>query len=272
MRKFFAAICALVLAFSVTACNNTPSSPDVKANANANSSASSNSIASSASNSGANSIASSSTASTNASSSASPKFGYQYTTEKYRFDKNKKNLKVNYTQLSAEASNAEKANALLKKVAMQTLDAMGTSKLDYIEVKSSVTYHNDSFISNTFEETSRVAGSKVSVGAFRTVIFDLNKGVALSADDVVLRGDKLNALLLTKVKDKVKTKQKPLINADLIKKSMESCSVYFRKGNIGFSLPVSRELGDHLEIELTFEEAKPFMTKSEIWNSLTANK
>jgi uncharacterized lipoprotein YehR (DUF1307 family) len=267
MKKFFAIVCVLVLVLSVTACSNTPRNTNAGLGASSGT-GSGISVATDPNGNSGNGAATSS----NPNTSSNSKFSYQYTTEKYRYDQNKKNLKVNYTQLSAEALNADKANDLLKKTAMQTLDTLGNSKMDYLDVKSSVTFHNDSFISNTFEETSRVNGSKDSVDAFRTVNFDLKKGTPLLTDDAIVKSDKLNALLMGKAKEAAKTKQKPLITASLIQKGMESCSIYFRKGSVGFSLPVSHELGDHLEIELKLEEAKPFMTKSDVWNNFTANE
>ncbi len=264
MKKLFATICALALAFSVTACNHTSSSPDVKANTNANSTASFAAKPNSNLNSGE--------INSKINSSSKPEFGYRYKTENYRYDENNKSFRINYPQFSDEIPNVSKINDLMKKTAMQTLDSLGKDKVWKINVKSDISFHNENIISITFDENYALIGTTEMKETYRTVNYDIKKGAQLTSADLILKNDSLNSLVLKKAQDKANKKVKSKITAAVIKKSMESCSIYFEKDKVGFSLPVSHELGDHLEIELKYDEVKPFMTKSDVWNSLTANK
>jgi hypothetical protein len=195
---------------------------------------------------------------------------YRHKTTKYLFQKNGKDYTADFPQLSEEASNYQKANDLLKSTAMQTINAMGTTQTDAkmtAKVKSKLTNYDNQFISATFEETTSISAPAKSSKAFRTVNFDLKKGTALTTPDLIVQNDALNTTLLEAAKKQVSAKLKPSVTADVIKTGMQSCSIYFEHAKVGFSIKVPSTLGDHIEIELKYEDVKPFITKNAIWNT-----
>lgn len=293
MKKVYSILFAAILTISLAACANqaaetagntaqgassAAASSTAVSSAATSSEAASGAATSSAETSGA--AVSSATTSDAAASGAAPagktsSIGYRHKTEKYSYEQNNRKYNASYPQLSDEAKNYQKANELLKNIALKTMQSAGEGKTDValmIRVKGTLTLTTPNFISATFEETSQTA-SKAPVTAFRTVNYDLKNGKALTTADLIKESDALNALLLKEAKDEVKSDLKSSVTADVIKNAMKSCSLYFEKTKVGFSLPVSDKLGGHIEVELKYEDVKPCMTNNEIWKeAMTATK
>jgi Protein of unknown function (DUF3298). len=245
MKRALAILTAAILVFTLAACSNQPKKTSGKK---------------------------SKEASSKALELKKPSAEYRYKTEKYSYDQNNRKYSASYPQLSQDAQNYQKANALLKNTALQTIQSAGEGKTDVavlIRVKGELSYNNDSFLSATFKETSQTA-SKEPVTAFRAVNFDLKNGKTLTAADLIKENDALDALLLKEAKSHVDSDLKSSVTADVIKSGMKSCSLYFEKTKLGFSLPVSQKLQGHIEVELKYEDVKPFMTDNGIWKELGA--
>jgi hypothetical protein len=266
MKKVVAIICTLSIIVSLAACGNQSKQTESSASSRTEiSSGSSSQESSSASSTQSQQVTSSASGST----SSKTALDYRHKTEKYVYQQNNKDYSANYPQLSPEAPNYQKANDLLKSTAMQTIQSMGTTQTAAkmtAQVKSKLTNYDNRFISATFEETTSVSAPAKSSKAFRTVNFDLKKGTALKTADLIVQNDALNSVLLAEAKKQVDSKLKASVTAAVIKKGMQSCSVYFEKAKVGFSIKVPSTLDDHMEIELSFEDVKPFMSKSELWS------
>jgi hypothetical protein len=250
MKKALAIFTAAILVFTLAACSNQPQKTSVKTNSNTSS---------------GNAAVSSKPAEVK-----KPSVEYRHKTEKYSYDQNNRKYSASYPQLSNEAQNYQKANELLKNAALQGIQSAGEGKTDVavlIRVKGELSYTNDDFLSATFQETSQTA-SKKPVTAFRTVNFDLKNGKALTTADFIKENDALDALLLKGAKSEVDSDLKSSVTADVIKNAMKSCSLYFEKTKLGFSLPVPEKLEGHIEVELKYEDIKSFMTDNELWKQL----
>ncbi len=245
MKRACSIFFAILLAFSLAACSNQPKKTSAKNNKDVSS---------------------------KALEIKKPSAEYRHKTEKYSYDQNNRKYSASYPQLSGDAQNCQKVNELLKNTALQTIQSAGKGKTEVavlIRVKGKLTYNNDSFLSATFDETNQTA-SKEPVTAFRTVNFDLKNGKALTIADLIKENDALDALLLKEAKSHVDSDLKSSVTADVIKNGMKSCSLYFEKTKLGFSLPVSQKLKGHIEVELKYEDVKPFMTDHELWKELGA--
>jgi hypothetical protein len=267
MKKFISIVCVFSMILTLAACGNQPTQTGNTVSNGASASASNNA---GKTNSGTAASASSGKAGTSSTTSRTTAVGYRHKTMKYLYQKNNKDYTANYPQLSEEAPNYKVANELLEKTGLKTILSLGLQKTDAImevKVKSDLTYYNADFISATFEETSSIS-AKPNPGAFRTVNFDLKHGTAVTAADMIVKNDALNALILTAAKKKVDNSLEAQVTADVIKKGMESCSIYFTKTAVGFSLTVPHALGDHLEVTVKFKDIKPFMTTNAIWNNI----
>jgi hypothetical protein len=283
MKRAYSILLAILLTFSLAACSNQPTKTTGNAAKDASSTAASDaasasSTATSSTAASGSAVTSSATASGAAASSAAPakkpSSEYRHKTEKYTYDQNNRKYNASYPQLSNEAQNYQKANELLKNTALQSIRAAGEGKTDLallIRVKGKFTLTTKNFFSATYEETSQTA-SKEPVTAFRTLNFDLKNGKALTTADMIKQSDALNALVLKKAQSSVDSSLKSAVTADVIKNAMKSCSLYFEKTKIGFSLPVSQKLKGHIEVELKYEEVKPYMTNNALWKEITATK
>ena len=242
MKRIIAIICAFSMIVSLAACGNQAKKTDAK---------------------------------NKKTSSASSKVmvDYRHKTEKYLYQKDNKDYTANYPQLSPEAPSYQKVNDLMKNAAMQTILSMGlkkTTETMTVKVKSNLTYYSNDFVSATFDETSYVSTAAHPNAAFRTVNFDLKNGNAVTTADLIVNSDALKAALLEAAKKQLKGDMKAAVTADVIKTGVESCSIYFNKTSVGFSLEVPHPLGDHIELELKYKDVKPFITKNAIWNTMIA--
>jgi hypothetical protein len=267
-KKLITIICIFSMIATLTACGKQSIKTGNSASSGAATSASSGAAISA---SGGAASTASSKAGTSSAAPRTTAVGYRHKTMKYLYQKNNKDYTANYPQLSEEAPNYKKANDLMENTGLKTILSMGLQKTDAtmeVKVRSDLTYYNTEFISATFDETSSVSTAAHPNAEFRTVNFDLKKGTAVTTADMIVKNDALNALLLTAAKKKVDNSMESQVTAAVIKKGMESCSIYFTKTSVGFSLVVPHALGDHLEVTIRYNDIKPFITTNALWKNI----
>ena len=275
MRKVVAIICTLSIIVSLAACGNQSKKTESSSSSSSTGTSSVSSTSSTSSAKGTSSAADTQSkkedGSASKSTSSKVTLDYRHKIEKYLYQQNNKDYTANYPQLSPEAPNFQKANDVLKNTGMQTILSLGLQKTNEtvkVEVRSTLTYYNNDFISATYEETSNVSTAAHPGAEFRTVNFDLKNGKTVTATDLIVKSDTLNAALLKAAKKQLSGELETAATAAVIKTGMESCSIYVTKGKVGFSLEVPHALGDHIELELTYNDIKPFITKNAIWNTI----
>lgn len=237
MKKIATIVCALLLVVTLAACGNQSKKVEQKSKDTASSKVTVN---------------------------------YRHKTVKYLYQKNNKDYTANFPELSEEAPNYQKANDLLKNTAMQTILSFGTKQekaKTTVQVKSKLSFYSNDFVSATYKETSNTTTDAHPNAQFRTANFDLKKGTQVKTEDMIVKGDALNALLLKTAKKQLDHNIAEAVTADIIKSGMKSCSIYFEHQSIGFSMEVNHALGDHIEIELKYDEVKPFITTNELWKN-----
>jgi hypothetical protein len=190
----------------------------------------------------------------------------------YKFVKGQKNLRAEYPQASGSGKDYSKVNALLKSTALQTINSAGTdpSKFAEIKVTSHVAYKDENFLSVTFQENYKSAKGAKAKRSFRTVNYDLKAGKALSVDDMVQKNGALLKALQNAVQSQMSKKKAASFPASVIQAGMRSASVYFKdNGTVGFSLPVSQQLGDHVELSVKLKDTAGFRTGNSAWSYFT---
>lgn len=193
---------------------------------------------------------------------------YVVKTVDYKYSENNRNYKASYPQLSADGTNYDAVNTLLKNAALQTINSLGTSKAAKdvkVKVSDHVSYQGDDFISVTFRETVDKSDGNDSVSYFRTVNYDLKNKKAVSVADMVQKNSAMLTALQNAVKKQMSDKKAVSYTTAVLQSGMQNCSVYFKDDSLGVSIPVSHALDDHEELIVDYDQTSGFRTGNAAW-------
>ncbi len=189
----------------------------------------------------------------------------------YKFVKGKKSLRAEYPQISSTGKDYGKVNELLKNTALKTINSIGTgntSSYAQVKVSSHVAYKDENFLSVTFQENYKSAENAKTKRSFRSVNYDLKAGKPLSMGDMVQKNSALLTTLQNAVKSQMSKKKAASYPASVIQSGISSASIYFKgNGSMGFSLPVSASLGDHVELSVKYKDTGGFRTGNSAWQN-----
>lgn len=197
------------------------------------------------------------------------KSAYTMKTEEYKYKENNKNYRASYPQLSSDGINCDAVNALLKQTALQTINSLGTAKSENevkVKVSDHISYQGDNFVSITFRETVDKNDGGDSVSYFRTVNYDLKNQKAVSTADMVQKNSAMQTALQNAVKEHMTEKKAASYTAAVLQSGMQNCSIYFKDGSLGVSIPVSHDLDDHEELIVDYDDTAGFRTSNAAWS------
>ncbi len=189
----------------------------------------------------------------------------------YKFVKDKKSLRAEYPQISSSGKDYGKVNELLKSTALKTIQSVGTANtaaFAEVKVTDHVAYKDENFLSVTFQESYKSAEDAEAKRSFRAVNYDLKAGRALSAADMVQNNGALLKALQNAVQSQMSEKKAASYPASVVQAGAASAVLYFKdNGTMGFSLPVSHELGDHVELSVKYKDTAGFRTENSAWQN-----
>ncbi len=271
MKKILAVACAMAMAFTFAACSGETASSQSTVSSVSSVSSEKNKPVSSA---GASSKATSSST-TSKTPSAVEVVGkngenYQIKTADYKYKQDNMVYTAAYPQLVGNTANIDKINADLKKCALKTINSLGTGKKSAkttVKVNGDVTYHGKNFISVGFNEYTTLSPKAKAERVLRTVNINLKTGASVQAADLIVKNDTLYKALERAAKEQKSADIASALTAKAIKSGMDSNAIYFTDDGVGFSIQISSPEKHLVTLTLTFEQAKPYMTKNEIWKN-----
>lgn len=194
---------------------------------------------------------------------------YRVKDSDYSYKKNNLSYKVSYPQLSGKSGNYDGVNAALKNCAMKTVSSLGTAarkEKASVRCGGDVTYEGRDFISVGFNEFVTVSPKDANKHVLRTVNYDLKNKKELAVSDLLVKNDAFYKALSKAAGSQLNDKLASAATADALKKGLNQDAVFFTDSGVGFSVQLPGD-APLLKIFLSFDEAKPFMTKNAAWSS-----
>lgn len=194
---------------------------------------------------------------------------YRVKKANYSYQKGRNAFKASYPQLSGKSGAYGDVNAVLKNSAMKTINSLGTGEK---KVKTSVrcggdvTYEGRDFISVGFNEFVTLSPKAETKHVLRTVNYDLKNKKNLSSADLIVKNDAFYSALAKAASSQLNGKLASAATKEAVQKGLNQDAVFFTDSAVGFSLQLP---GDTplLKLFLSFDEAKPFMTKNPVWSN-----